>query len=431
MFAGFGQVVRGTVVFDNLSNATVFSTGGELSNTTVPLTTCVTKAEPRAKIDFTYNGKQYRYTDDLIVPTDHLVAEEIETRKINASLAEKLRMAEKLLNAGTDYKKAMLYPFPLLNKTIDKIAKDVNTAPADSSISFHPCRKPMFSVTRERVGYELDEEILYRDAYMHLKRGAKQPLGVRPKILNPKVVSFDNMKLTRLRSRFVTSYAHSNDDRKHNIALALSKINGSVIEPDAEFSFNKTVGRRKQERGFRVAKIIMDGVYVNGVGGGVCQASTTLYNAALLADMAITQCKNHSLAPVYVPPSFDAMVNASSSDLKFKNTGDTTVFIRAYGDGTHAAVEFYGAELPYKISTHSVTVYQSSPPPDKEEIDHDYQYFNPNAYPGSRMRIANGYGALKSEGYLIYHDLSGRFLERKLIRKDSYQALAGTVAVAP
>jgi len=388
-------------------------------------------SQPRAKLDLTYAGRVYRYTDDLIEPTDHLVAEEIETRKINANLAEKLRLVDRCAAAGGDFKKAMLYPFPLLYKTVDRAIAGINTPAADSKISFHPNRSPMFTITREQNGFEVNEESLYREIYAHLKRGSKSPLPVRPKILLAAVTSFDNARLTALRARFSTEYASSSRERKHNIALSLSKVNGTVLNPGAVFSFNEKVGRRTEANGFRVSKIILDGEYVDGVGGGVCQASTTLYNAALLADLAVTQARPHSLTPAYVPPSFDAMVNSGSSDLKFKNTGVTAVFIRALGDGQRATVEIFGSALPYRIQTESVLRSQLPPPPDKEELDLKYKFFTPESLAGERMRVANGHGALKSEGYLHYYDLSGRFLEKKLIRKDTYQSLAGTVMVAP
>ncbi|MCL2796574.1 MAG: VanW family protein [Firmicutes bacterium] len=385
----------------------------------------------RAQIDLTYAGRTYRYTDELIEPTDHLVAEEIHTRKINAPLPEKLRLTDKCAEAGGDIKKAMLYTFPLLAKTVDCIVTDIDAPPVDSVITFAPNRRPMFTVSREQNGFEVNEESLYRDIYTHLRRGAKSPLPVRPKILSPSVTSFDNLRLTDLRSRFTTDYSSSGEDRKHNVALALSKINGITLLSGAEFSFNKAVGKRSEANGFRTAKIIMDGEYVDGVGGGVCQASTTVYNAALLADMAITQARSHSLVPSYVLPSMDAMVNSGSSDLRFKNAGSTPVFIRAYGDGRTACVEIYGAPLQYRIKTESVTLSSAPPPPDREQIDYEYKYLAPGSLPGERMAIALGHGALKSEGYLCYYDAGGRLIEKKQIRKDAYQSVAGVVMVAP
>ena len=389
-------------------------------------------SQNRASITFSYNDKYFKFVDEKINPPNHVVSDEIIMRKINSSLSEKLLLVERILHAGSDYKKAMTHCFPLLYKTIDRVVNTVNKPPVDSQIKFYPNQKPNFKISREQVGYEIDAESLFRDAYTHLRRNLTTPLVVRPKVIKPSVTAEDNAKLTNKRAGFSTSYANSSSDRKNNIELAMQKINGRVLQSGEEFSFNKAVGARTEANGFKSAKIIVGGEYVPGVGGGVCQASTTVYNAALLADMQITQVHNHSLLSSYVLPSFDAMVNSNSADLRFKNLCKYPVFIKAIADGQRVTVEFYGSKLGFKISTESITTLRTPPPPDKEEIDLDYKYFDASvAISGERKRIARGHGALRSEGYILYHCLNGNLLERKRVRKDSYKGLAGTVVIAP
>lgn len=107
---------------------------------------------------------------------------------------------------------------------------------------------------------------------------------------------------------FSTYYGDSKQNRKDNVALACRKIDGTVLYPEDEFSFNDTVGARTMKNGFKSAYIIQNGEFVEGVGGGVCQVSSTLYNCALLCDLAITCVRAHSLPVGYVAPSFDALV---------------------------------------------------------------------------------------------------------------------------
>ncbi len=388
-------------------------------------------ADSPAKIEILYSGSSFKYVDDFIEPTDHTVAETIQTRKINAPLREKIRMTDRCLAAGASYKDAMLYCFPLLEKTVDEAVKFIDKQPVDSEIKFNPDRKPMFSITREQIGYQTDEECLYRDIYTRLRVGANVRVTAIPKTLYPHRTALDNVKLTSLRARFTTDYSQSNENRKHNIKLALSKINGTVLKSGEEFSFNKKVGRRTQANGFREAKIIVGGEYVEGFGGGVCQASTTLYNCAIRADLNITQARNHSLVSSYVSPSFDAMVNSGSSDLRFVNGGDEPVFLRCYGTDTTAVVEIYGVSLPYRISTESVIVSRSEPPEDLEVVDKDGKYIKEPMRPGEKIRVSYGHGAVKSEGYLLYYDFSGKLIEKKLIRKDTYSSSRGIIAVMP
>ncbi len=128
---------------------------------------------------------------------------------------------------------------------------------------------------------------------------------------------------------FTTYFDGANVGRSANIRLAASKLNGTVINSGESFSFNKTVGARTPENGFKQAKIIQNGQFVPGYGGGVCQVSTTLYNAAVLSGLEITEYHPHTLRVSYVAPSRDAMVSGSYFDLRFKNTRLTPVYIRA------------------------------------------------------------------------------------------------------
>lgn len=389
------------------------------------------KNNERANITFELFDKSYRYEDKLMLATDHTVEEVITKRKINAPLEEKLKMVDKCISAGSSFRNAINYCFPLLTKSVDNLIEKGNIKPQDSIITFDPAARPMFKISKEIVGYSVNENRLYQDIYIALRKNAKTHVKVIPQEIKPSVTALDNIKLTELRSSFTTDYSASNDNRKHNIQLSLSKINGTVLMPGEEFSFNKTVGRRTAKNGFKEAKIIKDFEYVLGYGGGVCQSSTTLYNAAIRADMKIIMANSHSLPPAYVPPSFDAMVNSASSDLKFKNDSLFPVFIRAVGTDTTALVEFYGMRLPYKISVQSVEIFRGEVPRDNVIIDIDKKYVLPETPSGEPFRVSYGHAAIKSEGYLVFYDAAGNIIERKLLRRDSYGSNAGIIAIAP
>jgi vancomycin resistance protein YoaR len=128
----------------------------------------------------------------------------------------------------------------------------------------------------------------------------------------------------------------------------MASVNGQVLAPGEEFSFNKTVGPRKTERGYKTAKIIVDGEFVEGVGGGVCQVSTTIYNAVLLSDLAVVHAIHHSLPISYVPPSRDAMVT-SVNDFVFRNDTDYPVYIFTSTENNLAEVSIYGKRLDCKV----------------------------------------------------------------------------------
>ena len=185
---------------------------------------------------------------------------------------------------------------------------------------------PFFSYQKDVEGRELDKTLLATQIFLILD-GKEDCAEVKSKTLKAKITLDTLKEKTALLSKFSTSFYASNENRVHNITLASSLINGTLLQSGESFSFNKKVGKREKERGFQDAKVILEGKYVEGVGGGVCQVSTTLYNCALLGGMKIEKASPHSLLPAYVPPSQDAMVS-DYSDLIFTNntTGEVYIF---------------------------------------------------------------------------------------------------------
>jgi len=128
-------------------------------------------------------------------------------------------------------------------------------------------------------------------------------------------------------SRFSTILYNKEENRVHNIKTAAKKLNHTVIEPGEIFSFNKTIGERTQARGYKKASILVDGEKKTGTGGGICQISSTIYNAALDADMKVIERHKHSKEVPYVPVGKDAAVVYGAKDFSFKNTKDYPVEI--------------------------------------------------------------------------------------------------------
>ena len=394
----------------------------EKSQTTAPET-------PRAKVTFSFGKTSVTYSDVFVKAPDHTLADEFDERRINAPLSEKLEYVYKNLSNGHDIKSALLYTFPALKAKVDEFIKKVNTEPTDAEISFRPYDKPMFLITRERVGYAVNETKLYYDIYAALKDGETSFTAPVDEI-EADVTAEDLSACTRLRSTFSTDYSSSGDNRKHNIRLALSKINGKRVNAGEEFSFNRTVGKRTAANGFAEAKIIVDGDYTDGVGGGVCQASTTVYNAALLAGMSVIEARPHSLPPSYVAPSFDAMVNSGSSDMRFVNKTDRPVFIRTYCTESKAVVEIYGLKNEYEIVRKSEVVSRGEVPADRTVIDAENKYDTAGLESGGIKRVSYGSAAVGSEGYLYFYK-AGKLVEKRLIRRDAYRSRAGIIAVKP
>lgn len=384
----------------------------------------------RFEVVFSSPVGEFRYTDEEIEPTDYLVADEIFRRKINAPLPVKRTLMSRAVGQGASYERAVTLCMPKMKAFMDEVERKVYLPSVDAQMKFRPNVRPPFKIAREKKGRELLREKAFELVYIAAHREGTAVLKLPLAETEPEVKAEMLAENTYLKADFFTNYSQGNADREHNIALALSKISGSKIEPNEEFSFNAAVGARTKENGFKQAKIIMDGDYVLGYGGGVCQASTTLYNAALRAGMEITAVRNHSLSAGYVAPSLDAMVNSSTSDLKFRNPLSAPVYIAASASGGVARVRIYGARNEYTILPRSVVVSRQAPPSEETVIDVEHKYLPEQAPSGERLEIRQGKEGIKSEAYLEYYK-NGRFIRRVKIRTDTYNPLRGMIAVAP
>ncbi len=229
-----------------------------------------------------------------------------------------------------------------------------------------------------------------------------------------------------LRAQFYTSYESSTEERKHNIMLASKSLDNTFVDVGAEFSFNYTVGERTAKRGYKTSKIIVGGEFVDGVGGGVCQVSTTLYNAVLMAGLKIIEYHPHSLPVSYVAPSFDAMVNSNTADLKFINNTHNPIIIRTYADGQKLKVEIYGEELTEKYVRKSEITEKINPP--ESEIVFDEKGEFPDLYDGESKVVKYGKAGYKSVGYLIVLK-NGKQSSVKKIRTDNYAPVRGKIVI--
>lgn len=227
--------------------------------------------------------------------------------------------------------------------------------------------------------------------------------------------SYKNIKSDLvLLSSFTTSYPRSSLGRCENIRLATSKINGTILMPNEEFSFNHIVGLRSKQNGFKVAKVIFNSKYVDGVGGGVCQVSTTLYNAWLLSGMRVNEFHAHTYASSYVKPSFDAMVSFGYADLKLINNTNGYILIEGKTDNKKVTFNIYGSSKVTSNRISRVSVIEKALPySSKTEID--------ETMIGETERIVTyGKCGIISSGYLIYYDEKTGKRRKKKLRRDVY-----------
>lgn len=161
---------------------------------------------------------------------------------------------------------------------------------------------------------------------------------------SPKITAaqLENQKVTGLIASYTTYFDPNLAGRTVNIRLAAKALDKVVIKPGKTFSFNNTVGPRTVEKGYQEAIIIENGAFVPGLGGGVCQVSSTLYNVVLMANLKVTERTKHSLPVTYVPPGKDATVAYPDIDLKFVNNSGGYLFIRTKVASSSLTIDMYG-----------------------------------------------------------------------------------------
>ncbi len=267
-----------------------------------------------------------------------------------------------------------------------------------------------FTYESEKEGQACDFSKLMADVTAALREGRDEvTLSVFP--VAAKVTEEALRARTQTLASYTTYFDSGNSPRAHNIALAASRLSGSVILPGETLSFNGVVGRRTRENGFEEANIISGGEFVPGVGGGVCQASTTLMNAALLSGLRITESRPHSLTVGYVPYSQDAMVS-DASDLKIFNPYGVPVYLLGLAGGGRVKFTFYGLPDGLTYRMESVTLLVADPPAEKiVEGEEDKVLRAP------RCGVA-------SESYLLVYR-GDTLLSRTLFRRDAYAVVQG------
>ncbi len=312
------------------------------------------------------------------------------------------------------------YYLKCLEGVVDGIYYDTLVSPVDATVSFQPNQAQAFAFTAEKSGSGIDRQKLIDDINIALYGGKSQVVATFKEIKPHVTVSYLK-KFTNYRASFSTAYGTSISSRKHNVKLAVDKINGSVLKKGEIFSFNEVVGERTEQNGFQNAVVIENGQFTEGVGGGVCQVSSTLYNSALLSGVKVIERHAHSLLSNYVEPSFDAMVSGTAFDLKFINDTDGDLYIKGVADGNNITFTIFGEKPSLRYERVSVTTMEI--PPEDDEIISDGEMFI-----GETLIVRKPKSGLKSEGYLVIYRNGERVKTIKL-HSDVYKSVRGQVKV--
>ena len=369
--------------------------------------------------------------DDFESKSDIFPAvEEIYNSARSGPAVEKISRARKLKNEGINHDLSYRYILGDFDKKIDAIAEEINCDAVHPSVNFDPSKEgeAMFTLSSGVCGRMVDKDMLYERIDDAFRAGTKISVDIPIRQVDFTQATPDLLANTALRAKFSTSYASSAEGRKNNVNRALADFNGMVVAPNEEVSFNNITGDKTPEKGYMKANIILNGIYVEEYGGGACQASTTLYNAMLLAGMEILEVHPHSLPVSYVPLAFDAMISEGYADFIFKNTTEHPIYIKTYGDESNAYVEVYGEPFDAGFEIRRRAEFIETIPHDGDMIikDEKGEYADKVTYAGEYYRIKKPQEGYHSKAYLQYYQ-DGELTSEKLIRDEIYHPQRGII----
>lgn len=381
------------------------------------------------KITLVYQDKTWTFSGSDFEIDNHIVpyVENVFEYFNSGNLFQKKNKIEKL-NGNKSFEISYTDVFTGLNAKIDEVVSEIDTPAQDAFVSFDASKQNPVEYNEEVYGVKVDTESLKQNIDEALMDSSEVELDVPTQQVEPQVKLEDIQNTVVKRSTFSTSYKTSKEDRKHNVRHALEAFNGMEILPDQEVSFNETTGSRTSENGYKKANIILNGVYVEGTGGGVCQSSTTLYNALLLADVEILEVNKHTLPSSYVWLAFDAMVSEGYSDLRFKNTTDKSMYIKTYSDNDNVYVEVYGKPFAEGERLERRVEFLGAIPHPGDRIvpDTNGDYKNKVTYKGEYLRLKYPREGYRAKGYMDRY-IGDTLVESVLIRDETYQAQEGII----
>ena len=335
---------------------------------------------------------------------------------------ERVNTVMGMMESYVQLKSEATYDHDAVRQRIAEIAAYVTRDPVDSVIqSFDPNTR-VFTFTQDQPGITIDSEALYQQVIAKLDQGAVgETITVTAQITTPAVTKADMMNNFKLISAYTTTTT-SAKNRNNNINLACQAINGKALLPGETFSFNETTGKRTTEKGYQSAGAIAAGQSIEEVGGGICQVSSTLFNAVARADLEIVSRSPHAWPSTYVNYGEDATVNWPNLDFSFKNNKSTPVFVIAYYKDRKCSAEIWGMTLGTGITIDlSSKIVQTMEP--SSEVVYKQNTSLPVGTSEETIKARTGYVV---ETYKVWYK-DGQEMKRELMQTSKYKPYQRTI----
>ncbi|WBW97566.1 VanW family protein [Oceanirhabdus sp. W0125-5] len=295
-----------------------------------------------------------------------------------------------------------------------KILEETSCDPINATIKREDEK---FIITEDSQGKSIDYEELINTSLAQFRKSSVKDVVIDVKInyISPSITAAELRQINGLISTFTTRLSGSSPERVTNVTLATNKVSNTLLMPQDEFSFNKTIGSVNEANGYRESKVIINNKLVPGIGGGICQVSSTLYNAILRSNILPTERHHHTLPSTYVPLGLDATVSSNYLDYKFINTLTYPILITGYVTNNKSVTfNVYSCskltETQYSILTDVTDVI-----PNKTRYVKD-----PTRPMGSQEIDVKGTKGYKVDVFLVSKK-GGQVIDKTLIHKDFYK----------
>jgi len=295
----------------------------------------------------------------------------------------------------------------------EKLQKDVTQSAKDATISIEKDKIVVKSGT-EGITINLDALDAKLKENINGELNSTNSVTVDLETTKPRVTKEDLAKIKDVMGTFSSSYGTSAAGRSHNIEIATAAINGTVVMPGETFSFNDIVGPRTIERGYQEAGTYVGNKVEPGIGGGICQVSTTIYRAAMKSNLRSVERTNHSMVVGYAQPGLDATVAYGYLDYKFKNTYDFPIYIQGSTVGKVLTYNIYGDTSKLNGKTYDMVneILETIPPETKVVPDSSLPE-------GKEVSEGTGIVGYKAKSYQITYENKVE-VKREVVSTDNY-----------
>ncbi|UPA29085.1 VanW family protein [Terrisporobacter glycolicus] len=300
---------------------------------------------PLKDFNITYNKEKWTIKPESIDLNYHI--EEMVKEAFNytrsSSTIENIKRKSKLnLKKEHNIKLKATYDEIKLSKKLEVICNKINVDAVDATFRVELTGE--LKTTKSKEGREVDLSRLKEDIYDMINKKKIEDINLPVITLYPKVSTKQVKSIDSVLGEFSTSFNNSTS-RGSNIHVAGQQTSDILLMPGDTFSYNKCTGARNWVNGYKSAPVIVGGKVTNGEGGGVCQVSTTIYNAALMSGLTIDEVHNHSIPSRYVQRGRDATVSYGYTDLKFTNPFTNPVYIKNIVGNGAITSKIYGCNL--------------------------------------------------------------------------------------